>query len=105
MWNPLKHLPNKHIDEFSRSLARELSERFPLELESQTSNKKSDKKLGKALNGIYSKARDFRVDNKLGVYGKARLGNTFRWELKEMGYGGGFVEEATKGLVVSISRG
>ena len=38
----------------------------------------------------------------LGVYRKARLGNTFRWELTEMGYSKPFVEKATEGLIVYI---
>jgi hypothetical protein len=40
----------------------------------------------------------------LGVYKKARLGNTFRWELEEMGYSEKFIELATEGLIVYITR-
>jgi hypothetical protein len=47
---------------------------------------------------------DFQREHNLGIYGKARLGNTFKWELKEMGYQNEFVNEATKGLLVSLNR-
>jgi hypothetical protein len=49
-------------------------------------------------------AADFRAQHKLGVYKKARLGNTFRRELKELGYGKTFAEIATEGRVACISR-
>jgi hypothetical protein len=38
------------------------------------------------------------------VYRKARLGNTFRWELTDKGYSKPFVEMATEGLIVYITR-
>ena len=42
---------------------------------------------------------------KLGIYKKAKLGNTFKWELKEMGYDEKFTETATEGLIVYLTRG
>jgi hypothetical protein len=44
------------------------------------------------------------TEHKLGVYKKARLGNTFRWELEDRGYSKAFIETATEGLVVYLSR-
>ena len=32
------------------------------------------------------------------------VGNTFRWELQEMGYSQKFVEAATEGMIVYITR-
>jgi hypothetical protein len=52
----------------------------------------------------FRKAADFRAQHKPGDYKKARLGNTFRWELKELGYSKKFAEIATKGRGVCISR-
>jgi len=102
MFNPLKLLPGKHIDTFSRELAREFASRYPLELAGALADKKRDKKLGRALNYVYKQARDFSQDRRLGVYATARLGNGFKWELREMGYQHDFIEEATKGLVLSV---
>ena len=53
---------------------------------------------------ICGKALGFREQHDLGIYKKARLGNTFRWELEEMGYSKKFVETATEGLIVYIAR-
>lgn len=97
-------LSNKDLDEFSKSLARELARQYESGSEHLALNKKAKRKLGKALDKIYLKAVDFHLEHKLGIYGKARLGNTFKWELKELGYTEGFVDEATKGLILSLNR-
>ena len=55
--------------------------------------KVSQKKLVNTLERIYNKAIGFKNEHKLGVYKKARLGNTFRWELQELGYDKQFVEK------------
>jgi hypothetical protein len=102
--SPLNWLGNKDLDEFAKSLAGELAQRFTLEMDRASSDKKTEKKLGTALNGVYAKAQTYRNEHKLGVYRKARIGNTFKWELKERGYSEAFVDEATKGLILSLSR-
>ena len=102
MFNPLNWLQGKHIDAFSRQLAQEFARRYPLEMATGPSDKKQEKKLGRALNHAYRQARGFRQDRRLGVYGTARLGNGFKWELKEMGYRHEFIEQATKGLILSV---
>lgn len=102
MLNPFRWKPNREIDAFSRELARELAERCTAEMAARPAGKKGQKKLGRALDRIYSRARQYCREHRLGVYGTARLGNTFKWELREMGYDGAFVEEATKGLILSM---
>jgi hypothetical protein len=99
-----KKMSNKDLDEFSKSLARELARQYESGSEDEALSKKSRRKLGKALDKIYLKAADFQLQHKLGIYGKARLGNTFKWELKERGYKETFVDEATKGLILSLNR-
>jgi hypothetical protein len=64
----------------------------------------SQKRLSTILEESFNKAIAFKTEHKLGVYKKARLSNTFRWELTELGYSDRFVETATEGLVVYISR-
>ncbi len=95
---------NKALDEFSKSLAQDLASRYEVGSEATVLNKKAKRKLGAALDDIYIKAMEFHREHNLGIYGKARLGNTFKWELKEMGYQDEFINEATKGLLVSLNR-
>ena len=102
MFNPLNWFQGKHIDSFSRELAQEFASRYPLEMAGKELDKKLEKKLGRALNHAYRQAGEFRRDRRLGVYGTARLGNGFKWQLREMGYRHDFIEEATKGLILSV---
>ena len=102
MINPFNWFSGKRIDTFARDLARDLAQRYPLEMCDGPADKKREKKLGRTLNHVYRQAREFRRDRGLGIYGTARLGNTFKWELREMGYHDDFIEETTKGLLLSV---
>src|SRR5262245_35536074 len=94
----------RQVDEFAKSLAQELAKRYPPALDKGSERKVSQKRLATLLEETFGKAVDYRRQHKLGVYKKARLSNTFRWELQELGYSPKFVEVATEGLVVYISR-
>ena len=91
------------VDEFARSLVRELAQHYPPPDE-VSAKKVSQKKILSVMEGLFTQARDFRKQHKLGVYKKARLANTFRWELKEKGYDVKFVELATEGLLAGMTR-
>lgn len=96
---------SRQVDEFARGLAQDIAKRYPPTMDSGSAERKiSQKRLTTILEDAFSKAVGFRNQHKLGVYKKARLSNTFRWELTELGYSEKFVETATEGLVVYISR-
>lgn len=96
---------SKEVDAFAKELAQELAKRYPPALDQGSGAQRlSQKRLTAILEDICSKAVEFRKQHKLGVYKKARLGNTFRWELEELGYSKQFIEAATEGLVVYITR-
>lgn len=97
-------LSSKDVDEFAKSLALEISKRYPATLEQAKEKKISQTRIARVLEDAYKKAIDFKSEKQLGVYRKARLGNTFRWELTELGYSKPFVELATEGLIVYITR-
>jgi hypothetical protein len=94
----------KDVDEFAKGLVQDLAKRYPPALDKGNERKISQKRLTTILEDTFSKAIEFQRQHKLGVYKKARLGNTFRWELQDMGYSEKFVELATEGLVVYITR-
>jgi hypothetical protein len=95
---------SKEVDAFATGLAQDLAKRYPPALDKGSEHKISQKRLTSILEDTYKRAIDFKQQHKLGVYKKARLGNTFRWELQEMGYSEKFVEVATEGLIVYITR-
>lgn len=105
-------LSSKDVDSFAKSLAEELAKQYPPALENPAEgiNTKrahgqiTEKRLTRILETLYEKAMTFRASHKLGVYRKARLGNTFRWELETLGYSRKFIDVAVEGLVVYMSR-
>lgn len=90
---------------FAKELAQELQRRYPPESERGEGKKISGKGLSNILENVFEKATDFKQKHKVGYIGTARMSNTFRWELKEMGYSKAFIEIATEGLVVYLTRG
>jgi hypothetical protein len=94
----------KDVDAFAKTLAQDLAKRYPPALDKGGERKLSQKRLTALLEQTFDKAVQFKNEHKLGVYKKARLGNTFRWQLQELGYSEKFVETATEGLVVYVAR-
>ena len=93
---------NAKIDEFALSLAEEFIKAYALETD--TSSKKNEKKLAKANNALTSKVGTFKMENKLGIYKKARLGNKFMWALRENGLEKEYAEDATKNLLYKLNE-
>jgi hypothetical protein len=98
-------ISNKQVDEFAKSLAHELAKQCPPDPADKGGRPNvAPKRLVSVLEQICGKALGFREQHELGIYRKARLGNTFRWERTELGYGKEFVEDVTQRMVVHISR-
>ncbi len=103
MWNPLKRLPTEQVDGFARSLAEAFESRYPPALHGEAPRrKKSERSLSEALTDTCERTRRFHGEHRLRIYDKARLGNTFRWELCERGYDGEFADEIVRSMMVEI---
>jgi hypothetical protein len=90
------------VDELARSVAAELIKRVPpTSLDSHT--KKSADRLRNTHDAIFARAGKFARTHELNIYKKARLGNQFRWALKEAGYPEEFVESWTHELVLLVT--
>jgi hypothetical protein len=95
----------KHINAFARELADSLAKRYPPVLDVSPEKKISANRLTKVLEETLSRAADFQREHRLGTFGKAKLGNEFKWRLRELGYSEKFTEVATEGLMVYVTRG
>lgn len=92
------------VDEFARELVEHIAAKYPPNVDADANKLRVEKKISRALEEAFKLAVNFRSEKKLGVYKKARLSNTFRWELQQKGYTQAFVELATEGLIVYLTR-
>jgi len=91
----------REIDEFARSIAGEIMKRVPPDsLDPLT--KKAAGQLKNSHHAIFGQAEKFALTHPLNLYKKARLGNSFRWALRDAGYPSDLVESWTYELVTFI---
>ena len=76
----------KKINEFAKEIALNLSKRYPPALDVTPEKKISPNRLTKVLEETLARAAEFQRENRLGVIGKAKLGNEFKWQLNELVY-------------------
>ncbi len=81
---------NKAIDGFATQMADDLFSAIPQDVAQQYLGGKTDKKKTKAadsrMHDLAIRFRQFKLNEKLGVYGKARLHLTFMTRLESLGY-------------------
>jgi hypothetical protein len=98
----LKWFDTREVDEFADSIAADLISHFPLsELEDQ--KRKGPSRLKKTHDAIFARAEVFAITQHLNLYKKARLGNRFKWALKEAGYPADFVDSFTYELITFVT--
>lgn len=89
---------------FAADLAKQISRRYPPALDSQPGRRPSVNRLTRIIEEACERAVEFNATNKLGWFTKAVFGNSFRWELTELGYSKEFVDFATEAVIVHLSR-
>jgi hypothetical protein len=92
----------REVDELAAAIAAELVKRVPpAALDSHT--RKAAQRLRNTHEAIFARAGKFARTHPLNVFKRARLGNQFRWALKEAGYPPEFVESWTYELAILIT--
>jgi hypothetical protein len=92
----------KEVDQLAETIAAELVKRVPPQKLDER-DAKAAKRLQNTHSSIFARASTFAQLHKLNLYKKARLGNQFRWALKEAGYPPDFIESWTYELVRLIT--
>jgi hypothetical protein len=92
----------QEIEEFATVLATDLGRRFPPASEART-DPGVKYQLKVILEGLGARAVRYQAEHKLNIYKKAKLGNVFKWKLKELGYSPEFAERATKEIVTRLA--
>ena len=93
----------KKYDAFARQVAEEFIRSYPPDISQSVQNKRLVQKYNKVITRIDGMARIYGAEHKPGLYGRARVGNTFMWLLKDAGYEDPLIENVTNILLHSIS--
>lgn len=102
LFKALLHRPP--IESFAASLAQDIAKRYPPALDKEPGKRPSVNRLTRILEDVCAKAVAFHAEHRLGWVNKAKLGNSFRWALQEMGYQKDFVDFATEAVIVHLSK-
>lgn len=89
--------------DFANQLAEQIARHFPPTSEPKLAKQGGQRRLEFVLETVIDDIDAFSKAQKPGWLRKARLGNTFRWKLIEIGYSEGFVNALTEGLVKHIA--
>ncbi len=92
---------SREIDDFGIGLAREFASRCPPEERRDKPGQTA--KLARAIDDTCNRAAAYRRERELGMYGKAKLGTSFKLELKQLGFEDEFVDELTGLLLLTMS--
>jgi hypothetical protein len=87
----------REIDDFAIGLAREFARQLP------PGEPQPAQRVAKVVDEICNKAKAFQQEKKLGIYGRAKVGTSFKFELKDAGYPQEFIEDLTRQLLLIMS--
>jgi hypothetical protein len=85
---------------FGESLAQFFVENAPHD--PKVSEKKFAIKTSAVLERMDRKIEAFKADHKLNIYKKAKLGNAFKWTLKDSGHDKEYIDKLTDWLVTRL---
>jgi hypothetical protein len=92
---------SREIEDFAVALARDIAGRCP---PGETHDGEHiSMGLARAIDDICSRAAAFQRDNRLWMYGKAKLGTAFKLELIQAGYPVQLVDSVTRQLLLKMS--
>ena len=98
----LNWFDTKEIDKFADAISADFLARFPpSEIEAQ--KRKGAARFKKARDAVFAQTEDFVRAKSLNMYKKARLGNRFKWALKEAGYPDKFIDSLTYELTAFVA--
>lgn len=89
---------------FVNELVAALTKDLPPKLMDSRRGVLSVNKVTRQLEKTFQAAAAYHAEHRLGFIRRASFANSFRWELKGCGYPDDFVDMATEGLVVEVSK-
>jgi hypothetical protein len=92
---------SREIEAFASFLARDFHDRSP------PTKKEADKRqlaaIARAIDDACNRAAAYQREHRLGMYGRAKFGTSFKLEMKELGYSSDFADELTRQLLFRMA--
>jgi hypothetical protein len=92
---------SREIEEFAVALARDIAGRCP-PAEAYEGDHIS-MRLARAIDEVFTRAIAYQREQRLWMYGRAKLGTAFKLELRQSGYPSEFVDNVTRQLLFKLS--
>lgn len=89
---------------FAKDMAQKLVKEIPPALMESRRKVLSVNKVTRLLERTFQMATEYQQEKRSGFVKRAMLANAFKWELKEAQYPDDFIDLATEGLVVTLSK-
>lgn len=96
----LNWLDAKEESDFGSKLA-EFYDRKCREIE-KGADRKQEEKRHRLISQVLLQVRQFKNSRKMSTYKKAKLGNAFKWKLKELGYDHELIGLLTKEIMLEL---
>lgn len=90
----------KEAEAFGNGLAVMFDEKF--HANARAKQEKVAAKQEKLVAEVMSQARQYKIAHKLNAYQKAKLGNAFKWKLRDLGHDARLVDLMTKDLLLAM---
>jgi hypothetical protein len=100
----LSKLSGQEVKAFADQLAESLVRDLPPKLILSGANVISANRVTTILERSYGKAAAYQGQHRIGFFGRATFANAFRWKMAELGYPDEFINVATQGLLVHLSK-
>lgn len=89
---------------FAFFLVDQLAKDLPPSLLENKRKVLSVNKITRLLENTYDACRDYQKEHNIGFLRRVILLNHFKWEMKNKGYPEDFIETATEGLIVHLTK-
>lgn len=89
---------------FAQELVAGLQKEIPPSLMAERRTALSVNRVSKLLERTYRSAAAYQQQHGIGFVRRAILANSFKWEMRSKAYPEDFIEVATEGLVVELSK-
>lgn len=88
----------------AKKLADSLAKNLPPKMMEHRRQVLSANKISRLLEEAFETAKEHQTQHRMGFIKRAVLANSLKWELGEKGYPLDFINVATEGLIVELSR-